>query len=599
MAPGIHVPLRLQRSLRLQAKIKEEKFGPQKFEKTSVAPNIVLSRDVLRTLDTRYSSVRPRSAFIERRPGFQTYPSRSSISTDSTALHHTNSRVVLHRGHLQDSIIRARPRPIESKKTKGPGWSSAVSTIPTTIHDRFADSESSDESEVDLTEDIFEPTLLTVSQELTKGTSSMGRQKPDIKRLQKNACAIKDVCRSTSKIIRRMLKGREVLEGFTEQKLYKLLHSVQRLNELVVGLRQKLGAPVELPNYERVGIDQPRVLLKIVMMYIFKNVGEMLAETAAFMSGDPVAANAEPDAETEEGLMVLECRRLIMELTAHLDYDELMTPSKALRTLHETRQRFGLSILQRLGLSPASGAVPEDLFEARLRRVFDEFDADASASIDHRELAAAVHLLGIDVTEAALARLLRAADTDGDGTISFPEFKALVASVLADHGIHVARRLSAAPADVSPACDTPVASVSAAAASLRLQRRRSSVVRAVGSPEASPSGMRPQRAAAGGGAPLRTSVSGRRGSGLAMRLAGPGDAGSGLVMRRRKSSLSPVAMPPQQPSRAAAAGRRRSSAAEAGDGRASPPAGGGGGGGYSHLGTGARALRRWTPAKEI
>jgi hypothetical protein len=60
-----------------------------------------------------------------------------------------------------------------------------------------------------------------------------------------------------------------------------------------------------------------------------------------------------------------------------------------------------------------------------LEAAFDEIDTDGSGDIDVVELRASMIALGLSVTVAEAQRIADLCDTDGDGTISKPEFAAL------------------------------------------------------------------------------------------------------------------------------------------------------------------------------
>ena len=134
--------------------------------------------------------------------------------------------------------------------------------------------------------------------------------------------------------------------------------------------------------------------------------------------------------------MAVECRELVQSLTARFDCDARITPASALRTLAAAKRRFGLAVLERIGLG-GRRVVADDELEPHLRRVFAEFDADDSGSIDLAELGAAMALLEVPATDASLRRFLADADADGNGAVSLAEFRALTASVLRENGVAV------------------------------------------------------------------------------------------------------------------------------------------------------------------
>ena len=68
---------------------------------------------------------------------------------------------------------------------------------------------------------------------------------------------------------------------------------------------------------------------------------------------------------------------------------------------------------------------------AVLRQSFAKYDADGSGSIDVRELRALMHdVTGEEPTDEETAEFSRAVDIDGDGALSFDEFKAIYTCLL-------------------------------------------------------------------------------------------------------------------------------------------------------------------------
>lgn len=61
-------------------------------------------------------------------------------------------------------------------------------------------------------------------------------------------------------------------------------------------------------------------------------------------------------------------------------------------------------------------------YAARLRKVFDEIDADGSGEIGRTELQKAFHKLGYKATEREVRLMLAEVDTDNNEEISFTEF---------------------------------------------------------------------------------------------------------------------------------------------------------------------------------
>ena len=67
---------------------------------------------------------------------------------------------------------------------------------------------------------------------------------------------------------------------------------------------------------------------------------------------------------------------------------------------------------------------------AVLRQSFAKYDADGSGSIDVRELRALMHdVTGEEPTDEETTAFSRAVDIDGDGALSFDEFKAIYTKV--------------------------------------------------------------------------------------------------------------------------------------------------------------------------
>jgi Ca2+-binding EF-hand superfamily protein len=64
--------------------------------------------------------------------------------------------------------------------------------------------------------------------------------------------------------------------------------------------------------------------------------------------------------------------------------------------------------------------------EKELRDAFAVFDTDGSGSIDRKELKRLMKKLGQALSEAELDAMMEEVDTNGDGVISFEEFKAMM-----------------------------------------------------------------------------------------------------------------------------------------------------------------------------
>lgn len=64
--------------------------------------------------------------------------------------------------------------------------------------------------------------------------------------------------------------------------------------------------------------------------------------------------------------------------------------------------------------------------DEELREAFAVFDSDNSGAIDRKELKRLMKKLGQALTEAEIDAMMDEVDTNGDGEISFEEFKALM-----------------------------------------------------------------------------------------------------------------------------------------------------------------------------
>merc|ERR1711998_613218 len=82
---------------------------------------------------------------------------------------------------------------------------------------------------------------------------------------------------------------------------------------------------------------------------------------------------------------------------------------------------MGTINMSRRGAKKKPGQVTEEQLD-EIREVFSLFDADASGMIDVRELKAAMRVLGFEVKNEELKKMVTDIDNDGNGTIEFAEF---------------------------------------------------------------------------------------------------------------------------------------------------------------------------------
>merc|ERR1711982_314896 len=83
------------------------------------------------------------------------------------------------------------------------------------------------------------------------------------------------------------------------------------------------------------------------------------------------------------------------------------------------------NIMSRRGKKTKPGQLTEDQLD-EIREAFSLFDADASGMIDVRELKAATRALGFEVKNEELKKMVTDVDNDGNGTIEFAEFPAMM-----------------------------------------------------------------------------------------------------------------------------------------------------------------------------
>jgi len=124
------------------------------------------------------------------------------------------------------------------------------------------------------------------------------------------------------------------------------------------------------------------------------------------------------------GMELVNSRRSIFDVIGMLftavTYHELF---KFAALNGNSKLQFGLqwnSILRDLGAVVDVGDLPT------LRAKFDELDTDKNGTLDADELAAMFKNFGKEISPGTLANMLRLADDDGSGTVSFEEFAEVI-----------------------------------------------------------------------------------------------------------------------------------------------------------------------------
>merc|ERR1711957_354870 len=86
---------------------------------------------------------------------------------------------------------------------------------------------------------------------------------------------------------------------------------------------------------------------------------------------------------------------------------------------------MGIINMSRRGGKKKAGALSEEQLD-EIREAFNLFDGDQSGAIDVRELKAAMRALGVEVKNEELKKMVSDIDGDGNGTIEFLEFLAMM-----------------------------------------------------------------------------------------------------------------------------------------------------------------------------
>ena len=106
-----------------------------------------------------------------------------------------------------------------------------------------------------------------------------------------------------------------------------------------------------------------------------------------------------------------------LDLCASLNVARCVSSNRSTTTRRTTDKEGTREALNARKKDPAP-----PLTEEAMRKIFDKFDGDGSGNIDAAELNEAMMGLGKRMTATELNRMVREADTNGDGTIDFEEF---------------------------------------------------------------------------------------------------------------------------------------------------------------------------------
>merc|ERR1711890_138670 len=86
------------------------------------------------------------------------------------------------------------------------------------------------------------------------------------------------------------------------------------------------------------------------------------------------------------------------------------------------------------------GGLSEEQMD-EIREAFNLFDNDQSGAIDVRELKAATRALGFEIKNEELKKMVSDVDNDGNGTIEFAEFLAMMTGKMGEKDARVAEEL--------------------------------------------------------------------------------------------------------------------------------------------------------------
>ena len=136
-----------------------------------------------------------------------------------------------------------------------------------------------------------------------------------------------------------------------------------------------------------------------------------------------------------------EARKALAEAAAarkHRASRRLHTPAEAKALVKDAQMHEWIRKREKKGVQPKARMYFTQFRREALQACFESIDRDGNGFIDQTELIFALTQLGLDVTHAN--ELLAEGDRDGDGSISMPEFFALVANASAREAQREARR---------------------------------------------------------------------------------------------------------------------------------------------------------------
>jgi hypothetical protein len=255
-----------------------------------------------------------------------------------------------------------------------------------------------------------------------------------------------------SAAVRGFVSRKECLECLGDNDLQGIHANLLRLLSIVSSIRDAVDEDHQRKSSSHPPFctDQSILATKTLALTLSRETSDLIKSVTP-SACDQAVAGVSP-------AMLRECRDLAGSVSNAVAAASNLVPCDALRTLRTSRGLLGAAILRRMGLN-ACAAVPEPEADRLLRELFDDFDADQSGRISRPELAAALAMLDLPADDAALDGLVAAADTDGDGEISMPEFLRLARGMLAANGVRIVpAAVAALIQSASQAQETGVAS---------------------------------------------------------------------------------------------------------------------------------------------